>query len=70
MHTFSQTVIILSLLATYWCNGNVETEKINEIRQERTFRPSYSSSNVVSKTGSHSSGGDSSHYNGGNTIYT
>lgn len=54
MHTISQTIVILSLLATYWCNGNSDVDNRQEIRQERTYRPMYSSSNVMSRSSSHS----------------
>jgi len=70
MHTISQTVIILSLLATYWCNGNSDTENSQEFRQEKTVRPTYSSSNIASRSSSHSAVVDavsqsSAHYDAG-----
>jgi hypothetical protein len=70
MHTILKTVIILSLLATYWRTGNSDTENVQEFQQEKTVRPTYSSSNVVSRSSSHSSQGDavsqsSAHFDAG-----
>jgi hypothetical protein len=70
MHTILKTVIILYLLATYWCTGNSDTDKLPEFQEEKTVRPTYSSSNVVSRSSSHSSLGDavsqsSAHFDAG-----
>lgn len=67
MNTFLQAVIILSLLATYWCNGNSDTENFQE---ESTLKSSYSNSKSVSRSSSFSVPGDvvtqsSVNYDGG-----
>ncbi|XP_023719492.1 stromal interaction molecule homolog isoform X2 [Cryptotermes secundus] len=67
MNTFLQAVIILSLLTTYWCNGNSDTENFQE---ESTLKSSYSNSKSVSRSNSYSAPGDivtqsSVHYDGG-----
>jgi hypothetical protein len=67
MNTVSQTVIILSLLATYWCNGNSDSEIFQE---ESSHKSAYSNSKTVSRSSSYSVPGDvvsqpSVHYDGG-----
>lgn len=64
MHTILKTVIILSLLGTYWCTGNSDTGKSQEFQQEKTVRPTYSSSNVMSRSASQSNLGDISQSSG------
>jgi hypothetical protein len=67
MNTILQAVIILSLLATYWCNVNSDSENFQE---ESSLKSTYSNSKTVSRSSSYSVPGDvvtqsSVHYDGG-----
>lgn len=67
MNTILQTVIILSLLAAYWCNANSDSENFQE---ESALKSTYSNSKTVSRSSSYSVPGDvvtqsSVHYDGG-----
>ncbi|XP_066999353.2 stromal interaction molecule homolog isoform X2 [Anabrus simplex] len=60
MHTIFRSVLVLCLLVCGCCDGQPSEPEVNrEIRQERTFKPSYSSGNVLTRTASsHSLLGD------------
>jgi len=58
MHTVLQTVIISSLLATYWCNGNSDVDNFKEFPEERTPKSTYSSGKGVSRSSSYSALGE------------
>lgn len=53
MHTVLQAVIISSLLATSWCEGNSDIDN-----EERTPRSTYSSGKGVSRSNSYPALGD------------
>lgn len=70
MHTVLQAVIILSLLATYWCNGNSDIDNFKEFPEVSTPRPTYSSGKDVSRSSSYPALGDAvtrapAHYEAG-----
>lgn len=52
MHTVLQAVIISSLLASYWCNGNSDVDNFKEFPEESTPRSTYSSGRGVSRSSS------------------
>lgn len=70
MHTVLQAVIISSLLATYWCNGNSDVDNFKEFAAERTPISTYSSGKGVSRSSSYPALGEAvtqapAHYDAG-----